>query len=109
MAANQGRQARSIDISAAFLQGKEIDRVVLIRPPPEYKKPGVIWKLKKGLYGLKEASRLWYEELSDDLEKHGGVKITGDPGCFLFHHNGEFVAFVLLHVDDIFISGEDDG
>jgi len=48
--------------------------------------------LKKGLYGLKEASRLWYEELSDDLEKHGDVKITGDPGCFLFH---------------IFISGED--
>jgi len=38
-------------------------------------------KLKKGLDGLKEAARLWYDELSDDLEKHDGQKLTGDPGC----------------------------
>ena len=38
-------------------------------------------KLKKELYGLKEAGRLWYDELSYDLEKHDGQKLTGDPGC----------------------------
>jgi hypothetical protein len=106
VAANQGWTARSIDISAAFLQGREIDRTVYIRPPPEYKKPGVVWKLKKGLYGLKEASRLWYDELSQDLKKHGGVQLTGDPAVFVFHKDGQLQGFAVIHVDDVFISGE---
>jgi len=108
VAANQGWTPRSVDISAAFLQGREIDRTVYVRPPPECKKPGVIWKLKKGLYGLREASRLWYDELVQDLEKHGGVKLTGDPGCLVFHRDGVLLGFVLIHVDDLFISGEED-
>jgi len=108
VAANQGWTPRSIDISAAFLQGKEIERDVYVLPPPEYKKPGIVWKLKKGLYGLREASRLWYEELLEDLERHGGKKLTGDPGCLVFHHENEFVGFALVHVDDIYTSGEDD-
>jgi hypothetical protein len=108
VAANQGWTARSIDISAAFLQGREIERDVYIRPPPEYRKPGIVWKLKKGLYGLKEAARLWYEELVTDLENNGGQRLTGDPGCLLFHVGDTINGFVLIHVDDIFISGEDD-
>jgi len=106
VAANQGWTARSIDISAAFLQGREIDRTVYIRPPPEYKKPGVVWKLRKGLYGLKEASRLWYDELSQDLKKHGGEQLTGDPAVFVFHKDGELQGFAVIHVNDVFISGE---
>ena len=32
----------------------------------------------------------------------------GDPGCLVFHVGDTIQGFVLLHVDDIFISGEDD-
>lgn len=35
VAANKGWEMRSIDISAAFLQGRQIDRDVYIRPPRE--------------------------------------------------------------------------
>jgi len=55
LAANQGFKIRAVDISAAYLQGRELDREVYVRPPPEFKKPGVVWKLLKGLYGLKVA------------------------------------------------------
>ena len=58
LAANQGFEIRAVDISAAFLQGRELDREVYVKPPPEFKKPGTVWKLLKGLYGLKEAARL---------------------------------------------------
>ena len=71
----------------------------MFAPPPEFKKPGIVWKLKKGLYGLKEAARLWYKELKKELEKHGGKELTGDPGCFVFHKGKEFVGFVLIHVE----------
>ena len=77
-AANQGWDIRTIDISAAFLQGREMERVVYVRPRPEFKKAGVIWKLKKGLYGLMEAARLWYEELKKELEKNDGKELTGE-------------------------------
>jgi len=72
---------RSVDISAAFLQGRELDRTVYILPPPEFRKPGVVWRLKKGLYGLKEAARLWFEELTKHLEKQGSKPLIGDPAC----------------------------
>ena len=57
-AANQKWALRTIDISAAFLQGREIDRTIYIQPPPEVAKEGIVWKLRKGLYGLKEATTL---------------------------------------------------
>lgn len=106
MAADQGWSFRSIDISASFLQGCKIDRIVYICPPPEYNKLRVVGKLKKGLYGLKEAARLRCNELSNDLEKHGGQKLTGDPGYLVFYMEGVLQGFILIHMNDIIISGE---
>ena len=36
VAANQGFEVRSLNISAAFLQGRQIDRDVYVRPPPKF-------------------------------------------------------------------------
>jgi len=104
-AANLGWSLRTIDISAAFLQGREIDRTVYVQPPPEVAKPGIVWRLKKGLYGLKEAARLWNDELMTELIRQGGQKMTGDPSCVLFHKNEIFIGFVIVHVDDIIVGG----
>jgi hypothetical protein len=105
IAANEGWGLRSIDISAAFLQGREMDREVYVQPPPEIAMPGTVWKLKKGLYGLKEAARLWYDEILAELIRQGGHKLVGDPACVVFHVNGTFIGFVIIHVDDIIIGG----
>ena len=48
----------SIDIKAAFLQGKPIERELYLRPPKEASQPNVLWKLKKVVYGLSDASRV---------------------------------------------------
>jgi hypothetical protein len=101
LAANQGFEIRAVDISAAFLQGRELDREVYVRPLPEFKKPGVVWKLLKGLYGLKEAARLWYDKLTKTMLEAGGQRLIGDPACFLFFENGQWIGFVMVHVDDI--------
>ena len=49
----------TLDFKSAFLQGKEIERAIFLIPPPEIKS-GVVWKLKKTIYGLSDASRMWY-------------------------------------------------
>ena len=42
------------DIKSAFLQGKELDSKVYLKPPVESHIPSnIIWKLKHRLYGLK--------------------------------------------------------
>ena len=52
-------EIKSIDVKTAFLQGKEIQRNVYLRPPVEANTRKV-WKLRKCVYGLADASRYWY-------------------------------------------------
>ena len=41
-----------MDIRAAFLQARWLDRDVYLLPPKDIRKGGYVWKLKKPLYGL---------------------------------------------------------
>ena len=58
--ANEGWIIETIDIKAAFLQSRTINRIVYILPPPEARQDGILWKLKKTVYGLDDTSREWY-------------------------------------------------
>lgn len=49
-----------MDVKTAFLFGI-IRQLIYIKLPPEYEKPGIVCKLLKGLYGLKQSPRIWYE------------------------------------------------
>ena len=60
VAANSGFKLASVDIRAAFLQSRTLDRDVFVEPPSDIKKPGIVWRLKKPLYGLDDAScKVW--------------------------------------------------
>jgi hypothetical protein len=41
-------------------------------------KPNLVCKLQKSLYGLKQASRKWYEILTNLLVKEGYTQSTSD-------------------------------
>ena len=58
--ANEGFDLMSIDIREAFLQAKGLDREVYLEPPKDVEKEGIIWRLKKPLYGLNDASRKFW-------------------------------------------------
>ena len=60
VAANQDFKLRSIDKRAVFLQARELDRDIFLMPPKEIRKEGYVWKLKKPLYGLNDASRKFW-------------------------------------------------
>ena len=47
VAVAKGWKICSLDVKAAFLQGKEIDRLLFLKPPKKFKKENVFWKLKK--------------------------------------------------------------
>ena len=60
VAANEGFELRRIDIRTAFLQAKQLDRDIFLKPPKDIKKEKIIWKLKKPLNGLNESSRKFF-------------------------------------------------
>ena len=60
------------NIKSAFLQGKELDHEVYLRPPVESHTPSnIIWKPKHGLYGLKDGARQFFIRVKEKLLKLG--------------------------------------
>ena len=99
-----GWKCHTIDIKSAFLQGKEIDRNVFIRPPKEFN-DGCLWRLKKTVYGLNDAARAWYSRLKDVLLGLG-MKISHlDPALFFWWHGNKLAGVMCVHVDDILWAG----
>jgi len=72
---------RKFDVSAAYLHG-EIDGDVYMEPPPGHGDGDSVWKLLKGLYGLKQAGRIWHESLKADMEELGFTQCHRDHAVF---------------------------
>ena len=95
----------SLDVTAAFLQGFAIDRDVFLVPPAEAKISNVLWKLKKPVYGLSDASRAWYLKASEEIKSKGAVSSTYDSALFYLRNNSELEGLICSHVDDFFFNG----
>ena len=102
IAANEKFTTKCMDITNAYLQGKEITRDVFVEPPSDYKKEGKIWKLKKTVYGTYDGSRNFYLSVDETLRKLGCKKVTGEEALYTFHdENGRLAGMVGIHVDCI--------
>ena len=95
---------RSLDISTAFLQGGPINREIYVVPPREAQ-TDKIWKLRKSVYGLNDASRQWYLRLREELINLGATPIKLDQGIFCWYDNSNLVGVMVCFVDDILYGG----
>ena len=104
MIASKKWKCNMMDVKTAFLQGKPLERDIYIKPPKEAKTSG-LWKLKKCVYGLNEASRYWYNRVTDELAKLGLVKSKYDEALFYWRHEGRCEGVLVIHVDDFLYGG----
>ena len=95
----------AIDVKGAFLQGKDLERCIIVRPPKEAQ-TDKIWKLNKCVYGLGDASRYWYLKVREELCKLGARPSKLDQGVFYFSKNNEIIGVIILFVDDIIWAGK---
>ena len=98
-----GWTIQHIDVESAFLQGKQLDRDVYIRPPLEAE-TDFLWKLNKCLYGLADAPRMWFIELSETLESFGMEVSLYDESFLFWRKEGKLQGVMGVHVDD-FLNG----
>ena len=97
---------RAIDIRAAFLQSDELKREVFVKLPKDIEEEGVIWRLRKPLYGLTDAGRRFWLRVKKILEENKFKKVTGDDAYYIKHDgHGVLIGQVILHVDDFMLAG----
>ena len=108
LVANSGFKVVSMDIRAAFLQAKKLDREVYVRPPENIRKQGKIWKLLKPLYGLDDALQKFYLKVKETLKELGLKTLPGDEAFYYENRDGKLLGVVLSHVDDFTVAGEEE-
>ena len=96
---SQSWSLNSINIKSAFLQGKEINRQVYLKPPKDFAREGKVWLLKETVYGLMDASKSWYTRVKEELLKLN-VKVSKyDPGLFMYQYRGTLHGLLVTHVN----------
>lgn len=92
-----------LDAKNAFLNGP-IDYPVYFQPPPGTDTPvNKIWKLNKGLYGLKQSPHIWFNTVKDVIVNCGYKQSVLEPCLFV-----KSDSILAIYVDDILISGQTD-
>ena len=73
----------SLDITAAFLQAETLKRNVFVDPPKDVKEEGILWKLKKPLYGLNDAGRRFWIRVKKILMENNFQTVQGDDSFYM--------------------------
>ena len=88
----------SLDIKHTFLQGKNIDCELYLKPPSEAGTKN-FWKLNISVYGLCDAPRAWYLSLKLVLEKGGAKESKYDHAVFYLYDSNNLQDILCAHVD----------
>ncbi|KAJ4796184.1 Retroelement pol polyprotein-like [Rhynchospora pubera] len=101
----KGWELHQMDVHNAFLHG-DLNEEVYMRLPPGFNssQPGKVCRLRKSLYGLRQAPRMWFSKLSAALQSYGFVQSKADYSLFSYTKGDVFLA-ILVYVDDLVIAG----
>lgn len=100
LAGAKGYEVRHYDVTSAFLNG-HLKEEIYLRQPPGFEKGNQVCKLKKSLYGLKQAAKVWNEALHEVLMECGCSQSSDDPCLYSLTD----VCHILIHVDDLLVVG----
>jgi hypothetical protein len=98
----KGFKLYQIDVKSVFLNGF-LDEEVFVKQPPGFESvefPHKVYRLRKALYGTKQAPRAWYGRLRGFLFSKGFEMGKVDKTLFLLRQ-GNDILIVQVYVDDI--------
>ncbi|XP_058759023.1 uncharacterized mitochondrial protein AtMg00810-like [Vicia villosa] len=95
-----------MDVKNAFLHGDLAEDIFMKRPPGLFSSPQGVGKLKRSLYGLRQAPRAWFEKFRSTLLGFSFTQNQYDSSLFIHHTSGGIV-LLLIYVDDMIITDSD--
>ncbi|CAI7811638.1 unnamed protein product [Closterium sp. NIES-54] len=91
---------RQIDVKNAFLNAL-VDAVIYVEQPHTYGEgDSCVCKLRKSLYGIKQALRLWQQYLHNILFEIDFKQLPHDPGMYRRDFRDEYI-LLTVYVDDL--------
>jgi transposase InsO family protein len=101
---SQGRRLHKLDCKDAFLKPSLEGRDLYVAPPTGLpSSEGIILKLRKPLFGLRQAPSVWHKHLIPVLRAAGFSPSKIDV-CVWIRDKCGYRSFLVLHVDDILLS-----
>ena len=108
LAALEDWHIHQMDVKSAFLNG-ELEEEIYMEQPQGFVIAGQeaqVCRLKKAIYGLKQASRAWNLQFHGVLTELGFTRTFADAGVYVYHHHGgDGLIVINLYVDDITLMG----
>ena len=109
MSACRDSDLLSGDISAAFLQGSKLDRVLVLSMPrggipdqPEER----FYVVSTTVYGTKDAPRGWFKKLNGTIIEKGFRAVPHEAAAYTLNDDhGNLQGLVVIHVDDLLWTG----
>ena len=96
-----------MDVHNAFVHG-DLDDEVYMKLPPRFETfdPSLVCRLRKSLYGLKQATRCWFAKLGTALREYGFLQSYSYYSLFTFT-KAHIQINVLVYLNDLIITGND--
>ena len=110
MTAHYDYEIWQMDVKTTFLNGNLEEEIYMLQPEGFIAKnqEQLVCKLKRSIYGLKQASRSWNIKF-DQVIKSFGFEQNLDKTCVYKRHRDKVIMFLVLYVDDILLIGNDVG
>ena len=101
-------ELHQMDVKTAFLNGDLNEEVYMIQPEGFVANDSgkLVCRLKKSIYGLKQASRQWYLKFHSVVASYGFVENKVHQ-CIYCKVSGRKFIFLILYVDDILLASSD--
>eukprot|EP00435_Cladocopium_sp_Y103_P018811 s2728_g4.t1 len=95
------------DISAAFLQGSAMDRILVLRMPKGLPEDADdYYVVSTTVYGTKDGPRGWYKNLHSTVVQVGLRPVPHEQAAFVLNDASDGIAgLAIIHVDDILWTG----
>ena len=92
-----------MDVNSELLHGEVQEEIYMNQHECFQEDPSLVCKLKKSLYGLKQALRAWYAKMDAFLLSIGFIRCKYDPNVYL-HKIGIVLQVIELYLDDVLIT-----
>ncbi|KAJ0941493.1 putative RNA-directed DNA polymerase [Helianthus annuus] len=109
LAAKEGWVVHHLDVKSAFLNG-DLEEEVYVSQPDGFvieKKENCVYKLRKALYGLRQAPRAWNAKLDKTLKDMGFKRCSQEQVVYKLQKSKSDL-IVGVYVDDLIVTGADE-